>query len=190
MTHTRNDGGPSRRFRLRTTVFWALAACALLFALAACGKQNGNEGQASSPPASASEEGGRHHTTPNGDLQVETASLDVMPDFLDGTAEQVKLAYAAAAKIRDTLQYIPCYCGCGEIAGHKDNLDCFIAAVREDGTVVWDDHGTGCGVCQLIALQSAQMKAQGRSDMEIRKYIDATYAEGYANPTDTPLPQA
>ncbi|MBB6672302.1 hypothetical protein H7C19_16600 [Cohnella nanjingensis] len=179
-----HDGGTSRQGRFKTTLFWMLAAFALLCLLAACGKQGDSQ---ASPDASG---GGHSHTTPNGDLQVETASLREMPNFLDGASDQVKLAYAAAAKLKDTLQYIPCYCGCGESVGHKDNLDCFIAAVREDGTVVWDDHGTGCGVCQLIALQAAQMKSQGISDLEIRKYVDETYSVGYANPTDTPMPQA
>ena len=113
-----------------------------------------------------------------------------MPSFLNEEPAQVTIAYAAAAKLRDTLQYIPCYCGCGDSAGHKSNLDCFIADVREDGTVVWDDHGTTCGVCQQIALQAAKMKQEGRSDLDIRRFVDQTYAEGYANPTDTPMPNA
>lgn len=164
-------------------LYWILTGMALLLLLAACGQDKGrNEDQ------DAASHGA--HLAPNGDLREETASLSDMPSFLNEEPAQVTIAYAAAAKLRDTLQYIPCYCGCGDSAGHKSNLDCFIADVREDGTVVWDDHGTTCGVCQQIALRAAKMKQEGRSDLDIRHFVDQTYAEGYANPTDTPMPNA
>lgn len=163
---------------MKNRMFWLLTGLALFVLLAACGKDNSKD------DASAA------HIMPNGDRQEETASLADMPGFLDGLPETVRLAYAAASKLQDTLIYIPCYCGCGQTAGHKSNLDCFIAGVREDGTVIWDDHGTGCGVCQQIALQAASMKRQGHSVLEIRKFVDDTYKEGYAAPTDTPMPQA
>lgn len=159
----------------RGRLFWTLCGIALLLFLAACGKD---------------EEPSHVHQAANGDTREETASYAELPAFLNDRTEQVRLAYEAAAALRDTLQWIPCYCGCGESAGHRSNADCFIHEAREDGTVVWDDHGTRCGVCVSIALQSAQLKSEGRSDAEIRKFIDATYAKGFADPTDTPLPQA
>jgi hypothetical protein len=39
-----------------------------------------------------------------------------------------------------------------------------------------------------IAVESAKMKKEGKSDKEIRTYIDNTYKNGYATPTDTPMP--
>ena len=129
------------------------------------------------------------HYAPNGDLREETASPDELPSFLDKKPAQTRLAYQAAAKLHDTLQWIPCYCGCGETAGHRNNLNCFIHEMREDGTVVWDDHGTRCGVCVSIALQSAAMKSEGKTDLKIRQWIDSAYQNGYAAPTDTPMPQ-
>lgn len=129
------------------------------------------------------------HRAPNGDLREETASPADLPSFLDQKPARTKLAYQAAAKLHDTLQWIPCYCGCGESAGHRNNLNCFIHEIREDGTVVWDDHGTRCDVCVSIALQSAAMKSEGKSDLEIRQFIDAAYQNGYASPTDTAMPQ-
>jgi hypothetical protein len=33
------------------------------------------------------------------------------------------------------------------------------------------------------------MKKQGKSVQEIRKFIDEKYKEGYAKPTQTPMPQ-
>ena len=157
---------------------WALRWSALLLALlllAGCGQEKKET---------------HVHLAPNGDLREETASLDQLPSFLDGKPAQVKLAYQAAAKLTDTLQWIPCYCGCGESAGHGHNFHCFIHEVREDGAVVWDDHGTRCGVCVHIALQSAALKSEGLSDAEIRRRIDDLYREGFADPTDTPMPPA
>ncbi len=155
---------------------WTALGLFLLLMLAACGQSGG-------------EESGHAHRAPNGDLREETASAQALPSFLSQQPSQTRLAYQAAASFHETLQRIPCYCGCGETAGHRSNLNCFIHEIREDGSVVWDDHGTRCGVCVTIALQSAQLKSEGKSDLEIRRFIDSAYREGYAEPTDTALPQ-
>lgn len=125
---------------------------------------------------------------PNGDLQEVTASADELPSFLDDKSEQLRLVYQMAGKAIDILDVMPCYCGCGDSAGHLNNKNCFIHEVREDGSVVWDDHGTRCLVCVEIAVQSVKMTQEGKSLQEIRDIIDATYAEGYATPTPTPMP--
>ena len=124
----------------------------------------------------------------NGDIQETTASIDVLPTFLDNANQKIKLAYATAAKNNDLLQSIPCYCGCGVSAGHLHNAHCFIKEVKQDGSVVWDDHGTRCDTCMGIAIESAQMKDKGKTTKEIRLYIDQKYREGYAKPTPTPMP--
>jgi len=133
-----------------------------------------------------------HHASyaPNGDLREATASTAELPTFLDGQSEAVRVAYQVAGTLDDTLQWIPCYCGCGDSAGHRSNLNCFVHEIRDDGTVEWDDHGTRCGVCVQIAMESAQLKQQGKSNLEIRQYIDGKYEQGYAKPTDTPMPAA
>ena len=131
---------------------------------------------------------GHEQHLPNGDLQEATESAAVLPKFLDGKSEDVRLVYQVAASASDVLAYMPCYCGCGESAGHGHNLNCFVDEIREDGSVVWDDHGTRCLVCLEIAVQSVQMKQEGKSMKEIREFIDETYKEGYAEPTDTPMP--
>lgn len=129
-----------------------------------------------------------HQSHSHGDLQEKTASANVMPTFLDGQMERIRLVYQIAGQATDLLQWIPCYCGCGESAGHRSNLNCFIKEINEDGSIVWDDHGTRCGVCLEIAAAAAKMKSEGKSDKEIRNFIDETYKEGYADPTDTPMP--
>lgn len=134
------------------------------------------------------EEAGGVHRMPNGDLQETTASLSALPAFLNGQSQEIRLVYQLAGQVHDTLDWIPCYCGCGQSAGHKSNRDCFIREVKADGTVVWDDHATRCGVCLQIAAQTAQMKVQGKSAKEIRSFIDEKYKQGYAAPTKTPMP--
>lgn len=128
------------------------------------------------------------HQLANGDLQETTSSLTTLPTFLDQASDTIRSAYITASTVKDTLPYMPCYCGCADSADHKSNLNCFIHEVKEDGSVVWDDHGTRCGVCIEIATTTAKLKEKGISDQDIRAYIDQTYAEGYAAPTPTPMP--
>jgi hypothetical protein len=124
-----------------------------------------------------------------GDIQEATASKSDLPKFLMQKNSKIVDSYKAAVENLDVLQYIPCYCGCGDHAGHKNNAECFVKDIRPDGVVVWDDHGTRCDTCMNIALKSAEMKKQGKSVQEIRKFIDEKYKEGYAKPTQTPMPQ-
>lgn len=164
---------------MKRRLFWLFAVAALVFVAAACGKSGGGNSEPHAEHAA------------NGDLRETTASAQQLPSFLSEQRKEIQLAYQVAGTLSDTLQWIPCYCGCGESAGHKSNLNCFIHEIREDGTVVWDDHGTRCITCLNIALQSAELSKQGKSHYEIRQYIDAQYGKGgFAKPTDTPMPQA
>ena len=135
-------------------------------------------------------ESGEHtsHNHLSGDLQEMTASATELPKFLDSQHEDIRLVYAAAGKATEILQWMPCYCGCGESAGHRSNLNCFIAEIREDGSVVWDDHGTRCLTYLEIAVESIQLYQDGKSLKEIRNIIDTKYQDGYATPTPTEMP--
>ncbi|MDF2658090.1 MAG: lipoprotein [Paenibacillus sp.] len=158
-----------------------LIAAASLFVTTACGSGD--------KPSSAGEHDGHDHSTVvSGDIQEKTASLQQLPSFLDKQREEIRIAYRVAAQAADVLRSMPCYCGCGESVGHKSNEDCFIQEIDSDGSVVWDDHGTRCGVCMQIAVTSYQLKEQGKSVKEIRQIIDETYQKGYAKPTPTPMP--
>lgn len=132
---------------------------------------------------------GEQHQTANGDIQEQTNSVNQLPTFLDGESKQVIYAYQVAAKHIELLDHIPCYCGCSTSAGHKNNKNCFIKDVSKEGQITWDSHGVTCGVCQQIAIESAQLKKQGKSDFEIRSFIDSKYSRGFAEPTPTPLPK-
>lgn len=161
------------------------------FLISGCGNQSNeeheNHQEESQPKKEATHQGHENHL-PNGDIQELTASMDVLPGFLDKQPKEIAAIYATAPKYKELLESMPCYCGCGDSAGHKDNYDCFVAENKADGQIVWDDHGTKCGTCLEIAAISMSESANGKSDLEIRKMIDEKYKEGYAEPTPTPLP--
>ena len=133
------------------------------------------------------EEAHHDHTAANGDIREETASVDTLPSFLDDKDDNMRLIYSSAAKNPDLLKFIPCYCGCGDSAGHKSNLNCFVYKTQGN-KVVWDDHGTRCELCLKIAAESIVKYNNGESIKQIRSYIDEQYKEGYAKPTPTPMP--
>lgn len=157
-----------------------------LLVLSACGedKQAVEKNQNEAQKEASHEE----HAHASGDIQEETASADVLPSFLNNKSEDIRLVYQIAGQSTEILEWMPCYCGCGESAGHKSNLNCFIEEKREDGSIVWDDHGTRCLVCLEIAVQSAKMHKDGMDLKEIRQTIDNNYKEGYAKPTPTDMP--
>ncbi|MBG9454101.1 lipoprotein [Lysinibacillus sphaericus] len=157
-----------------------------LLVLSACGedKQAVEKNQNEAQKEASHEE----HAHASGDIQEETTSADVLPSFLNNKSEDIRLVYQIAGQSTEILEWMPCYCGCGESAGHKSNLNCFIEEKREDGTIVWDDHGTRCLVCLEIAVQSAKMHKDGMDIKEIRQTIDNNYKEGYAKPTPTDMP--
>lgn len=124
--------------------------------------------------------------TGNGDLRQETSGREQIPGFLADKPEDMKNIYLAVAQHQNLLEKIPCYCGCGNSANHKDNYDCFIYENKPSGKVVWDDHGTKCGVCLETAVKAINDFNQGKTVKEIRQSIDDKYQEGYAEPTPTP----
>lgn len=174
--------------RMAVTTLYSVLLSSML--LSACGSSSeaGQQAANANKASSANHDHSQH--TASGDLQETTASLEILPAFLESASKDIRTAYQTAATVTDVLPYIPCYCGCGESAGHKNNLNCFIAELKDDGSVVWDDHGTRCGVCLEIAVTSAAMKAAGIETSRIRQIIDETYKEGYAKPTLTQLPPA
>lgn len=125
----------------------------------------------------------------NGDIRETTAAKEILPTFLDNKQATVKTIYAEVAQHKDLLENIPCYCGCGETAGHTSSYDCFINA-EDDNGITWDDHGAKCGVCVDIVAQSMSWSNEGKSVKEIRERIDEAYKEGYGTPTPTLMPEA
>ncbi|MFE8695809.1 PCYCGC motif-containing (lipo)protein [Cytobacillus sp. FJAT-53684] len=166
----------------KTISMYFLSIATILLLLSACSsaeKETANPGN---------EENEHSFHAENGDLRELTASLETAPTFLNDKHEQIQMVYAAVGDYQDLLEYIPCYCGCKDSAAHKDNYDCFIYENKENGEVVWDDHGTRCGTCLDTAAESINLYNEGKSMKEIRQYIDEKYKEGYADPTSTPFP--
>jgi hypothetical protein len=62
-------------------------------------------------------------------------------EFLRLPAE-TQAMYRYAAVNRDTLRYMPCFCGC-VAGGHRDNFDCYVREVMPDGRVRLDTMSFG-----------------------------------------------
>src|SRR5215470_5859425 len=52
------------------------------------------------------------------------APESILPSDVQKAPAEVREAYRFALANRDTLRYIPCYCGCGE-QGHTSNASCY-----------------------------------------------------------------
>lgn len=168
-------------------LFWTSSILVGSLVLTSCGNQAATPSENHSSQPNQTKNTMKH--LPNGDLQELTASKDILPTFLSTQSKEINQIYQIVANNTDTLQYIPCYCGCADSANHKSNVNCFINEHKPDGSIVWDDHGTRCDVCVNIAIQSAVWKKEGKSVTEIRKNIDTQYGNGqYAKPTPTPMP--
>ncbi|MDM5188077.1 PCYCGC motif-containing (lipo)protein [Bacillus sp. DX4.1] len=167
-----------------------LICFSILIALAGC---SSNEEKASSKPKQKQKNEQEHamgddHTA--ADIAETTKGADTLPSFLSTKPEQMQKIYQMAGEDHELLEWIPCYCGCGESVDHKSNKNCFVREVKNSGEIVWDSHATICANCLEIALQSVSLKKNGMSTLEIRQYIDKQYKEGYAKPTPTPMPSA
>ncbi len=76
--------------------------------------------------------------TPSGDL-LETVAAGELPSFAKGGSAKVTEVYRYAAANGNTLQYIPCFCGCKNI-GHRHNGDCYVTERHRDGRITFNSH--------------------------------------------------
>jgi len=167
---TRSRFGPFPRFGLRPSRVRVLAVLAagllLLLALGGCGS-NADE--------HAGHGGHAGHLPDNVET---TASPDVLPSFLDDFTETTRSFYAQVPAHETLLKQLNCYCGCMEYNDPHDSLyRCFIVGIDENG-VHWTDHGSACGVCMMEVRDAIAMAEEGKSDEEIKAYIDKTYGGG------------
>ena len=79
--------------------------------------------------------------TPSGDL-LETLPLGGLPSFARQKGPKVEEVYRYAAANGETLQYIPCFCGCGKI-GHRSNAECYVAERLPNAYITFTSHGSG-----------------------------------------------
>jgi hypothetical protein len=79
--------------------------------------------------------------------------------------DKTRAAYQVAKDIPEVLEQLPCFCGCMTSFGHKNNLFCFK-----------DQHGSGCTICQDIALDARRMHDQGLSIAQIQDNVKTKYS--------------
>jgi hypothetical protein len=72
--------------------------------------------------------GHRYRLAPENILSKEIGSAPV----------EIQEAYRFAIANRDTLRYIPCYCGCGESDGHTSNASCYFKDNSTEKNPVFD----------------------------------------------------
>lgn len=69
--------------------------------------------------------------------RYQLAPETVLPPDIAKASEEVREAYRFAIANRDTLRYIPCYCGCGE-QGHTSNASCYVKDGSTTDNFVFD----------------------------------------------------
>ena len=70
---------------------------------------------------------------PNGDI----SKVD-WPSFVTEGDPEVRRLYEFQITHGELMRYMPCFCGCGQNAGHRSNRDCYVKSVNADGSVVLD----------------------------------------------------
>ncbi|MEW6579603.1 MAG: PCYCGC motif-containing (lipo)protein [Chloroflexota bacterium] len=113
-------------------------------------------------------------------------SVAALPDWARSAPPRVREAYQYAVANPEELKKYPCYCGCGAM-GHTSNLSCYIQDIAPDGAITFDTHAMGCGICVDITQDVMRLKAEGKTSLAVRTYVDAQYSP-FGPPTDTPLP--
>jgi len=73
---------------------------------------------------------------------------------------KARAAYQVAKDMPEVLAELPCFCGCMTALGHESNLFCFK-----------DEHGSGCNICEDIALEARDMHNKGLSIERIKDVI-------------------
>jgi hypothetical protein len=117
------------------------------------------------------------------------AAWAARPAFVTDAPARTQAAYAYAIARPDVLRWLPCYCGCGPI-GHRSNLDCFFVARFSAGDpIVFEQHGSYCDICVETALLADAMLRDGKTLLQVRAAVDASFG-GLAPGTLTELPPA
>ena len=65
------------------------------------------------------------------------APENILPPDIAKAPEEVREAYRFAILNRDTLSYVPCYCGCGA-DGHTSNASCYFKDSSTPANPVFD----------------------------------------------------
>ena len=109
------------------------AAVSIWFAADRDGESPATESSASEEDFLARFAGYEPASEPNGDL-----TKVVWPDYVLAAGPEVKQLYEFQVTHGELMRYMPCFCGCGQNAGHRSNRDCYVRHVNPDGSVVFD----------------------------------------------------
>ena len=190
MDRTERAAGPRRR-RLGGAIALLLLAVTVGPAAAACAPRapdgaSGAAAQPTMPTMTPSDATGAPDVAelPAGVVRVDVAAMwAVRPDFVraDATTEA---AYHYAMEHPEVVAWMPCYCGC-DAMDHRSNLDCYLKA----RAAAFEEHASYCRICVDITLKAKELVAQGKSLLEVRTIVDATWG-GIAPGTKTELPSA
>ena len=66
----------------------------------------------------------------------------LLPKDIRSAPLEVREAYRFAIANRDTLRYIPCYCGCGS-EGHTSNASCYLKDASTPSNLMFDRMSLG-----------------------------------------------
>lgn len=69
--------------------------------------------------------------------RYQLAPENVLPRDIGKAPAEVREAYRFAITNRDTLRYIPCYCGCGA-EGHTSNASCYLKDSSTRDNLIFD----------------------------------------------------
>ncbi|TMA94365.1 MAG: hypothetical protein E6J74_15465 [Deltaproteobacteria bacterium] len=70
------------------------------------------------------------------------APENILPADIAKAPAEVREAYRFAIANRDTLRYVPCYCGCGA-DGHTSNASCYIQDNSTPAKLLFDRMSLG-----------------------------------------------
>ena len=69
--------------------------------------------------------------------RYQLAPEKVLPTDVAKAPDEIREAYRFAIANRDTLRYIPCYCGCGS-EGHTSNASCYVKDSSTHQNLIFD----------------------------------------------------
>ena len=69
--------------------------------------------------------------------RYQLAAENLLPQDVRRAPDEVREAYRFAIANRETLRYIPCYCGCGS-EGHTSNASCYVKDSSTPSNLVFD----------------------------------------------------
>ena len=134
--HRHSTGHQSGRRRALLLVGSTFAG---LLAAACAGQQAGAGSQAArTNPNEAGDFSARFAAFEAADEPNADPAKVVWPAWMTRAGPEVRQLYEFQLVNGELMRYMPCFCGCQNEDGHRNNRDCYIDTVNADGSVVFD----------------------------------------------------